>query len=121
MSKKDEANIYTQISEARKRNYVFDRFVELCEGGIACWIDKIKAENDVPCLVPKTARQPAYTKISIFLPVVSISPNETNLLMEYLEEKYLKYGTKTVGGDFFRLKKCLFKQKYKLSSHCCDI
>lgn len=77
-------------------------------------------ENDTPSVIPKTPCDPKSTTISILLPAIPISPKETELLLEYLNTKYLEGKTRTIGGDYFRIKKCFFKNNYKLSSHCVD-
>lgn len=117
MSKNPEEDIYTRISKERKSNSRFNQFVELCEGSISCWMEKIETENNTPRVVPKAQCDPKSTTISILLPLVPISPKETELLLEYLKTKYLEGKTKTIGGDYFEIKKCFFKKNYKLSSH----
>lgn len=113
-------NIEMQVAEACKQNRAFDRILAFCEGGIESWIDKINMENEVPQIIPKAPRRPEYTTLSLLLPVVPISPNEKDLLENYLGEKYLNGKEKRVGGDFFRLRKCIFKNNYKLTSHYCN-
>ncbi len=117
MSKNYKDDIYSQIAGARKCNYCFDEFVKVCEKGIESWKYNLIAKNNFPRMLPKLPREPRYTLVSILLPVVPISPNETKLLLNYLNEKYLENDEKDIGGDYFTLRKCFFRNNYKLSSH----
>lgn len=120
-------NIEMQIKKACENNKIFNRFLALCEEAVENWIDKINLENDAPSINPKRRREPCFTRISVLLPVVPISPSETSLLLDYLGQKYIqnyhKGEERCVGGDYFRLRKCFFKNNYKLSTHYddCDI
>lgn len=117
-------NIEMQIKEACEQNKVFSLFLATCEDAIEKWIAKINMENETPSYVPKKRVEPCLTRISILLPVVPISPSETSLLLNYLNDKYINRYIKGeeggVGGDYFRLRKCFFKNNYKLSTHYDD-
>lgn len=104
------------IAEACEKNPSFAEFVTLCENSIACWIENINVANNAPSIIPRTPRYPANMRISILLPIIPISPNETELLLRYLEKKYLN--PNIIAGDYFKLRKCLFKNNYKLTSKC---
>ena len=82
MSKNYKDDIYSQISEAHKCNHCFDEFVKVYEKGIESWKDNLIVKNNFPQMLPKLPREPRYTLVSILLPVVPISPNETKLFCQ---------------------------------------
>lgn len=103
MSKNYKDDIYSQISEAHKCNHCFDEFVKVYEKGIESWKDNLIVKNNFPQMLPKLPREPRYTLVSILLPVVPISPNETKLLLNYLNKKYLENGEKDIEETISRL------------------
>ncbi len=111
------ANIQKRLSDARKCNHHFDRFVSICDAEIERFVEKINLENDTPTINLKSKRVPSETLVRILLPVVPISPNELSLLVEYLEDKYLDDDERIVGGDYFEIHKCLFRNNFKLSTY----
>lgn len=116
---KDETiSIQNRIEAACKQSYNFESMVKLCETQIELFVAQINAANDKPTTILRSPSSPEHTLVSILLPVIPMSPNETQLLLEYLNDKYIggKEGP-VVGGDYFSIRKCFFKNNYKLTTN----
>ncbi len=106
------------IDVARRRSFNFDRMVKLCDAQIELFISKIEASNNKPTTHFRMPYTPSEVRVRVFLPVIPISPNETQLLLSYLNNKYIN-GDKgaLVGGHYFSIRKCFFSERIKLSTH----
>lgn len=103
---------------ARKKNYNFDKLVQACEREIKLFVDNVIASNDRPSLFPRGPAFPRDVPFKVFLPAIPISPNETALLLEYLDNKYMdEDSTRIIYGDYFSIRRCWFKNAYKLKTH----
>lgn len=103
---------------ARKENYNFDKLVQACEMEIKRFVDDVIASNDRPSLFPREPASPRNVPFKVFLPALPISPNETALLLEYLNNKYMdENSTRLIYGDYFAIGKCWFKDAYKLTTN----
>lgn len=112
------SSVLDRIAIACEENSNFDKMVKFCEVQIELFVEKIEADNKKPTTIPRSPASPRDVLLNILLPVIPISPNETELLLEYLNYKYIKFPEKTiVGGDHFHIKKCFLKNNYRLYTH----
>lgn len=124
MSKKT-SEIEARIAAERNASKLFNDFVQLCTDALDAWVKKVNLFNNACTTTPK---RPVYSysicaKVSV--PAIPISPIQTSLLLEYLKEVYLnnQNGKPFIGGDYFTIRKRLFKDEYKLAtkySSCCS-
>lgn len=108
-----------RISTARKSNYNFERLLLASEKAIKQFVDDVIASNDRPTLFPKEPVSPRDVYFKVYLPAIPITPNETALLLEYLNATYMddEEDCRTIWGDYFSISKCWFKDAYKLTTH----
>lgn len=113
------ASLDERMVTARRNNYNFDKLVQACEREIKLFVDNVIASNDRPTLFPKEPVSPRDVPFKVYLPVIPISPNETALLLEYLNKTYMdeESGPRLIYGDYFDIGKCWFKDAYKLTTY----
>lgn len=116
--REETINIQKRLVAARKKSFNFDQMVKLCDTEIELFVSKAMAKNDKPTTDLCMPVAPSETLVSILLPVVPLSPNEVQLLLEYLDDKYIngEEGA-VVGGNYFSIRKCFFKDNLKLTTH----
>lgn len=116
--REETINIKDRISEACKASSTFEQMVKVCDQEINRFVENIHNQNNKPSSTIRPISDPTNTLVRIFLPIIPISPNETELLLEYLKDKYIlgKDGRRIVGGDYFKIKNCIFKQNFKLTT-----
>lgn len=108
-------SIQSRIRAARTKSFNFDQIVKLCDTKIQHFVKNIKKDNDKPTTNIHMPATPSQTRVNILLPMIPMSPNEIQLLLEYLDDKYIEGdGERVVGGDYFCIRKCIFKDNYKL-------
>ena len=110
-------SIQNRIRAARTKSFNFDQIVKLCDTKIQHFVENIKKDNDKPTTNIHMPATPSQTRVNILLPMIPMSPNEIQLLLEYLDDKYIEGdGEPVVGGNYFCIRKCFFKNNYQLTT-----
>ncbi len=109
-----------RITEERKKDYGFDRLITSCEEAIERFVENVIDSNNKPTT---WIHSPISTKdvyLNAYVPAVPVTPNQSTLLLEYLNDKYMRYGYEKFNGYKIRMRKCWFRPDYKLTTYSYD-
>lgn len=86
----EKKKLLKRLKKARKNSINFDKMVYLAEMSVEDFIKNLIEDNNKPSIIPHSPKKPKYTLANILIPIVPVTPNELELLLEYLNFKYLK-------------------------------